>query len=320
MTTLSPAQQEALFAVCVAAAFADGSKSDAERAEVKRIADELLSPEVGTAGIYQRVLLGKFDLEAAARALAEPGLRELAYEMAVGVCDADDATSPAEQKFLARLAAALGLEPAQARGTEAEVERVALAPVETAVPPVAATTAAAAAPDARAKEADALTLKYAILNGALELLPESLSTMAIIPLQMKLVYGIGRLHGVSLDRGHIKEFLAAAGVGLTSQVFEGFARKILGGLVGKSLGKMGRGAVDQVASSAFSFASTYALGKLAQSYYAAGRTWSGGQLRDAFTPLLEQAKTLHGQYLPQIRQEAAQLDVAKVLATVRGTA
>ena len=34
-------------------------------------------------------------------------------------------------------------------------------------------------------------LNYAILNGALELLPQSWASMAIIPLQIRMVYGAG---------------------------------------------------------------------------------------------------------------------------------
>jgi len=102
-------------------------------------------------------------------------------------------------------------------------------------------------------------LNYSILNGALELLPDSLATMAIVPLQMKMVYRIGKRYGYELDRRHITELLGAAGVGLTSQVVEGFARKLFGGLLGKVAGGLGRRAGDQLAGSAMSFASTYAL-------------------------------------------------------------
>ena len=70
--------------------------------------------------------------------------------------------------------------------------------------------------------------------------------MAIIPLQIRMVYGIGKAHGVALDRGHIKEFIAAAGVGLTSQYVERIGRKLLGGLLGKAacrtFGKVGSAA------------------------------------------------------------------------------
>ena len=49
--------------------------------------------------------------------------------------------------------------------------------------------------------------------------------MAIIPLQIKMVYGIGKTHGYELDQGHIRELLATLGVGLTSQYLEQTGRK-----------------------------------------------------------------------------------------------
>ena len=57
---------------------------------------------------------------------------------------------------------------------------------------------------------DRSILNYAILNGALALLPQSWASMAIIALPIKMVYRVGLAHGVSLDQGHIKEFIAAA--------------------------------------------------------------------------------------------------------------
>ncbi len=45
------------------------------------------------------------------------------------------------------------------------------------------------------------------------------------------------LDGVALDQGHIREFIAAVGVGLTSQYLEQFGRKLIGGLLGKAAGR-----------------------------------------------------------------------------------
>ena len=109
--------------------------------------------------------------------------------------------------------------------------------------------------------------------------------MAIIPLQMKMVYRLGKAHGYELDRGHLKELLGVAGVGLTSQVVEGYARKLLGGLLGKVGGGMVKSVGKQVASSAMSFATTWALGKMAQQYYAGGRKLSAIELRQLFGSL-----------------------------------
>ena len=112
-------------------------------------------------------------------------------------------------------------------------------------------------------EMDKMILNYAILNGALELLPQSLASMAIIPLQMKMVYRIGMAHGFELDRGHVKDFLATVGVGLTSQYLEQFGRKLVGGLLGKLAGGLGRALGSAATGAGFSFASTYALGQVA---------------------------------------------------------
>ena len=90
-----------------------------------------------------------------------------------------------------------------------------------------------AAVPVNAAELDKMILNYSILNGALELLPQSLASMAIIPLQMKMVYRVGKAHGFELDRGHIKDLLATMGVGLTSQYVEQIGRKLIGGLLGR---------------------------------------------------------------------------------------
>jgi uncharacterized protein (DUF697 family) len=141
--------------------------------------------------------------------------------------------------------------------------------------------------------------------------------MAIIPLQIKMIYGIGKAYGVTLDHGHIKEFIAAAGVGLTSQYLEQFGRKFLGGLLGKiggkTVGKIGRAATGM----AFSFATTYALGHLAKNYYAGGRQMNGELLRETYQSLLGPARELQTRYLPQIEEKAATLDASQVMAMIR---
>ena len=134
-----------------------------------------------------------------------------------------------------------------------------------------------------------------------------------------MVYGVGKAHGVELDQGHIKEFIAAAGVGLTSQYLEQFGRKLLGGLLGKAagkaFGKMGSAATGM----AFSFATTYALGQVARRYYAGGRTMSSALLRETFNSLLGPAKQMQTQYLPQIQQKANTLDMGQVMSIIKGT-
>lgn len=301
-------EQQAILTLCLMAAFADGGKDERERAEIKRIADSLGGAgTLNIAALYQDVLLKRVNLAAAAAALESPESKLLAYEMAVCVCDADGTQSEAERAFLAELRAALGLDPGQAQAYSAQAESIAAVPVAPAA--YAATLSSA--------ELDKTILDAAIVNGALELLPESLATMAIIPLQMKLVYRIGKSHGFELDRGHIKDFLATVGVGLTSQYLEQAGRKLLGGLLGKFGGGLLGGIGKQAVSSGMSFASTYALGHVAKRYYAGGRTLSTQMLQEAFSSMLGEAKGLQSRYLPDMQAKARTLDTAKLVEMVR---
>lgn len=328
-------EQQSILSIALLAAFADGQKADSEREAIRRLADSLghESGGAGLAQLYQDVLLRRVSLADAVAGLSDPGQRQLAYEMAVCVCDADGRQSPAERAFLADLKARLTLDADETQVFEQD-ESALLDATDAAVP-VASTAVArepqapsavprpmpaanAAAPTAREAELDKSIVNYALLNGALELLPQSWASMAIIPLQVKMVYGIGKAHGVELDQGHIREFIAAVGVGLTSQYLEQFGRKLLGGLLGKAagrtIGRMGGAATGM----AFSFATTYALGQVAKRYYAGGRVMSTALLQETFQGLLGPAKQMQATYLPQIQEKARTLDAGKVLAMVRG--
>jgi uncharacterized protein (DUF697 family)/tellurite resistance protein len=314
---MSPQEQQSILTVALLAAFADGHKADSERDAIRRLADSL-APEAGGIGLvrlYQDVLLKRVTLDEATRGLSDAGQRQLAYEMAVCVCDADGRQSPAESAFLADLKARLQLDAGETVAFERQADAIVAAAEQ--VVPVSSTAPAAQVPAATGAELDKSILNHALLNGALELLPQSWASMAIIPLQVKMVYGIGRAHGVELDQGHIREFIAAVGVGLTSQYLEQFGRKLLGGLLGKaagrSVGRLGGAATGM----AFSFATTYALGQVARRYYAGGRVMSTELLRHTFQDLLGPAKQMQTQYLPQIRQKAATLDAGQIMQMIR---
>ncbi|WP_332826224.1 YcjF family protein [Ramlibacter sp.] len=307
-------ETQAIVTLSLMAAFVDGHKHDRERAEVKRIADALAqSDAVHLPTLVQDVLMKRVDLARTAATLRSAESRQLAYEMAVCVCDADGVQSVPEQQFLADLRQALQLDAGQARQFTEDAEAVAAAPIDGPMPAVGAR-----GPKVSEQELDEIILNAAITNGALELLPETLSTMAIIPLQMRLVYRIGQAYGFELDAGHAKDFLATLGVGLTSQYLEQAGRKLLGGLLGRVGGGLARGLGQQAVSSGMSFAATYALGHVARRYYAGGRTLSTQMLKEAYATLSSEAQGLQGRYLPQMQQQARTLDVGKVLAMVRG--
>ena len=337
--TLDRAQQEAILAIALLAAFADGNKDERERAAIRDVAEALDSAGgLNLAALYRDVLLKKPEPEALAARLGSEEARALAYEMAVGVCDADGVQTAAERAFLERLARALSIAApgaeafsAQAEGLAAAMDAPFAAPESApAVAAVAATPAAPAAPahpasagnvprasDLTRDQADRLILDAAILNAALELLPESLSTLAIIPLQVRLVYRIGRSYGYPMDSSQAKDFVATVGVGLGSQYLEQVGRKLLGGVLGSVLGGLGRGIGRQAASSGMSFASTWALGRLAERYYAGGRQMDTAVLQSTFRDLLAEAKLIAPRHAADIQRRAATIDTRELLSIAR---
>ncbi len=304
-------EQQAVLTISLMAAFADGAKGDLEQEQIKRIADGL-GKDINLPALYQDVILKRRTLEEVAADLTSHESRQLAYEMAVCVCDADEARSTAEQAFLEKVRATLQLEPQVARAFADQSAGLAATPISSGK---AGTTTPVSVDVA---VLDKSILNYSILNGALELLPESLASMAILPLQMKMVYSVGKAYGYELDRGHIKDFAATLGVGITGQYVEQVGRKLIGGLLkaigGSMVGGLGKAAV----SLGFSFATTYALGMVAKQYYSAGRTIDMQQLKQVFASLIEQGKSLQTRYATEIQQKARSINVSDLAGLVRG--
>jgi uncharacterized protein (DUF697 family)/tellurite resistance protein len=317
---MNDAEIRAFLTIALMAALADGAKDDRERAALKSLAGRLGEGRIDLSDIYDDVLVRKISIADAVRPLTTPETRRQAYQTAVAVADADGVHSPAEGAIVRELAAALGLPAQEAQGYVAQADAVAEA---AGVAGVAGGSGAEVVrqvpghvmPDAAAL--DQQIVNASVTNAALELLPESLASMAILPLQVRLVYQIGKAYGYELDQGHIKEFVATLGVGLTGQYLEQFGRKLLGGLLGTVLGGTGRAVGHQTASSGMAFATTWALGQLAKQYYGGGRTLDAGKLKAAFAPLLEQGQGLIGRYGGEIAERARTIDVGNLPALIR---
>lgn len=311
-------EQRAILTICLMAAFADGGKDERERTQIKRIYESFApGAAIDLPGLYQDVLLKRRTVDDAAAVLVSHEARQLAYEMAVCVCDADGVQSDAEAVFLERLRTALALDAKPAQAFAREAAEIADTPLEAGGELAGVTPIASPQAVVNSAELDKMVLNYSIFNGALELLPQSLASMAILPLQMKMVYRIGKAYNYELDRGHIKDFAATLGVGLTGQYVEQMGRKLLGGLLKKVGGGMLGGLGSAVAGSALSFATTYALGQVAKQYYAGGRTISMNQLKQVFASLLDQGKNMQTRYSGEIQQKARTIDVKQIAGLVR---
>lgn len=320
MTTM---EREAIAAICLMASMADGTPSDAEQRRLQEALGQLGGVDPA---VFQRVMMRTTTLEDEARRINDPELKRRCYELAVGVCDSDGASSEREQAFLAKLAGALGVPAGEARQTvQATDELVDLtldnsAPAGAAAGVAGGAAAVASAPqvDVVGKQADDSIMTYAALNAGLELLPQSLATVAVVPLQVKMVHKIGTLYGYKLDASSIKEFIATVGAGLSGQFVESYARRFLGSLAGKYLGKTAGKIVEKSTGPLMTFATTYALGQVAKSYYAGGRRLSMSDLQRTFAGKVEEAKGIFARKEPEIRAQAAKLDPAKIMSVLRG--
>lgn len=306
------AQARATMAIALMAALADGRTDESERAQWRRVADALGS-ELDLAALTD-VLDRRVSIEGPVAVLATPEARRLAFELAVGVCDADGLRNEAETRFLAELGQRLGLEQPAIVETAIEADRLATLPLLASEPEAAVLPADRVSDIPNDAGIDRLILDAAVLNGALELLPQSLASMAIIPLQMRLVHRIGRMYGVDADKTQIRELLTTLGVGITGQYLDQIARRLLRGWFGGApVASLARGATGSM----LSFAATYAIGHVARRYYAEGRAMSSELLQRAFSDLRQKAETLLVQYLPQVEERARSINLARIVQLVQ---
>jgi uncharacterized protein (DUF697 family)/tellurite resistance protein len=318
--------RDPVIAICLLAALADGERSAEEQEQFARIAARLGGSDLPD--LIARMQSGAVTALDAARKLSSPDARQLAYEMAVSVVYADGDANAGERAFLANLRQVLeieGDEPEAAR----QVEKLAQAPLTGPTMNLMSSSAGAprhsqaGIPAMSHDEAlDEMIRRQALLTGALELLPQNLASMAIIPLQMRLVFRVGADYGHQLDAPQIKDLLGAMGIGAAAQVLDGMARRILGGLgrglFGSVLGGIVGGTAGVAAGAGVSFVTTYALGHTAKQYYAQGRKLSQGDLRALFARFRGEAEALLPRVQQEIHAQAQHLDLKRVLGAIQG--
>jgi len=325
-------QQRAVTAIALFAALADGKMSDEERQRIDAALRTLANEEPDLSQVASDVFLGRTTLERAASQVVDPELRRAAFDAAIAVCDSDGATGPAERRFLDQLRVALHLPADAAQAIQEADALAAVAPENDIVdlldqratsssppppPPPLPARDSVAAPTPQTAAIDGTISRYAMITAGLELLPQRLATVGILPLQMRMVYLIGKAYGHTLDRQHIAEFLGVVGVGMASQAVERVARKVVGGMARRLLGGMLGSLGGPATGAGMTYATTWALGQVARSYYASGRRLSVEQLRQAFGTAVEQGKSLYQQQAPEIAAQARNLDVKALLAAER---
>lgn len=299
---------EPIVTVAFLAALADGRTAPEEHTELRAALSRLGIADVDA--VAQRGAGVRAPLAEISRRLSDDDARRLAYETALVVCHADGPINRQEADFLSALRSALGLAPA----TLAEMEQGAaeLAAAKTAAP----VEVGVGKPPAE-DSLDKVILQQAIITSAVELLPDKLANVVILPLQLRLVYQIGQNYGQKLDVNQIKDLAATLGLGAAAQVMEGVVRKLVGGVAGGLFGGLVGGAGGVAAGAVVTFAATYALGHVAKQYYAQGRRLTTDDLQALFRRLQEEAKGIFPRVQDEIQAKAKTLNLRSLVEGLR---
>ncbi|HXY31277.1 MAG TPA: DUF533 domain-containing protein [Gemmatimonadaceae bacterium] len=298
--------REPIITIAMMAALADGQATAEEKTRLQSAVAGLGAVDLDA--IASRIGAGQVTLAGVAAKLSGDDARRAAYEAAVAVCHSDGAANPKEAKFLGDLRQALGLSGASV----ADIDRGAATIAASAPTGSGSGSASSGAPATAAL--DEMILQQAILTGACEILPDRLASLAILPLQLRMVYRIGQAHGQQLDANQVKDLAGALGIGAAAQAMQSVVRKIFGTVSGGLLGGLIGGAAGVASGAAVTFAATYALGHVAQRYYAQGRQLSPDDLRSLFAKFQEDAKTIWPKVQEQVQTQARTLDVQRLLS------
>jgi len=294
---------ETIIALATLAAISDGLQDDAEQARVVEVARSLglLAPET----VIAQAMSGVLTIPTLAARLQSPEAKRLAHDTATAVCHANGWINPSEGKFLHDLADALQLDTSSNDDVIADINRaVSDHPAESS------TVAAEASP------LDDHILDQAMLTAALELLPDRLANLGILPLQLRLVHHIGQRHGKQMDTQQVTDLVATFGLGAAAQVLEKVVRRAFGGIAGGLLGGLLGGSAGMASGAAVTFASTYALGHAADQYYAQGRSLSSADLKALFTRFRGDAVTIFPRVEARIGELARGRSLDGLLRTV----
>ncbi len=293
---------ETIIALATLASIADGLQDEAEQARVVEVARSLglLAPET----VIAQAMSGALTIPTLAARLTSPEAKRLAHDTATAVCHANGWINPSEGKFLHDLADALQLDTSANDDVIADINR--------AVGDHPAESSAAA----EASPLDDHILDQAMLTAALELLPDRLANLGILPLQLRLVHHIGQRHGKQMDTQQVTDLVATFGLGAAAQVLEKVVRRTFGGLAGGLLGGLLGGSAGVASGAAVTFASTYALGHAADQYYAQGRSLSSADLKALFTRFRTDAVTIFPRVEARISELARGRSLDGLLRTV----
>lgn len=248
--------------ICVAKA--DGVLHEGERAALERALEGVALP----AGVDLDAFLDEpANLEEQARALQSDLARERVFQSACGIAFADGECSPEELHVLELVREALGISEERAQEVRRVFER------SDDDDPAAGAFAFIEDADARKAAIDKETLKCAVWSAVFGAFPlpgvAVLTDLAVVAFQVSLVRHVGAMWGHPVDKRRARSLLAGLGVGTAPRIAVSNLTKLLPGW-------------GSVVGATTSFASSYAVGTVADAHFASGGEGDIGGLKETF--------------------------------------
>ncbi len=270
--TIEISEAMACVRALVAVAKADG-KITAEEREALAAAMALLP----ASSDLQPFLDETTDFEAVLQQIKTPEAREQLWQSAYSMLHADGTAAPEEQVLLDRMRASFQI----GETTVSTTRRILDETKDTLLP---SNIEAISDPAQRQKEIDEDTLKYSILSAVLGVFPVpgiAIATdLAIVALQVKLVRDIGQYWGHTVDKAAAKTLLGGLGVGTGARIAVSNLAKLVP-VWGSAFG------------GATAFATTWALGKIANRYFESGAKGNVAQLRSEMKEMEKAGKEVY---------------------------
>jgi uncharacterized protein (DUF697 family)/tellurite resistance protein len=281
---ISDREAVACLKIVVAMAKADGRLDEREQKAIEEAIRDFRIPGVPD---VENLLEEKTDISAEAKALRSEDARMLAYQSACGMAMADGECSPEEQQLLERLRKELGIPEKKA----SLVSRLFQEAKDTVLP---GNIQPVSDPAKRAAEIREDVLKYSILSAILGAFPVpglAIATdLAVVGVQVKMVRDIGQYYGHKVDKAAARSLLGALELGTGARIAVSNLCKLVP-VWGSAVG------------AAASFAATWALGKIADRYFAGGAKEAPEALRDEFKKAEKEGRQAYEQHRKLVEEK-----------------
>lgn len=258
----------------VALAKADGKITPGERAALSSALDMLPA-----SGDLQPYLDENLDFDLVLASVKTPAAREQLWQSACAMLHADGTGSPEEQKLLEKMRTTFSIDEAKATATRRFLDEAKDTLLPSAIEPIND-------PARRQKEIDQDVRKYSVLSAVLGAFPVpglAIATdLAVVALQVKLVRDIGQYWSHKVDKEAAKTLLAGLGLGTGARIAVSNLAKLVP-VWGSAFG------------AATAFATTWALGKIANQYFESGRQADLGELKKEMKAMEKQGKEAYAQ-------------------------